>query len=169
MSVENRHLERGEEKRKKRVFFFKPPHTAVMEVIQVGDDPSSSNFVSVTGLLPKKKFRTASCSGCYDFLGNQELHTSAISDFGGRRNRRNRRRSESVKHSQCFSSRAAPKFQETAFFKLRSHGDRAEERRKRWKSRQLEMDPKFSDVAPQSLPVFNPCSHDDLWEEGDGN
>ena len=53
MSVENRHLERGEEKRKKRVF-FKPPHTAVMEVIQVGDDPSSSNFVSVTGLLPKK-------------------------------------------------------------------------------------------------------------------
>ena len=114
-------------------------------------------------------FGTASCSGCYDFLGNQELHTSGITNFGGHRNRRNRRHYESVKHSQCFSSRTAPKFQETAFFKLRSHGDRAEERRKRWKSRRLEMDPKFSDVAPHSLPVFNPCSHDDLWEEGDGN
>ena len=60
MSVENRHLERGEEKRKKKKsFFLKPPHTAVMEVIQVADDPSSSNFVSVTGLLPKKNLEPA--------------------------------------------------------------------------------------------------------------
>ena len=54
-------IRKGEKRKreKKKFFFVKPPHTAVMEVIQVGDDPSSSNFVSVTGLLPKKNLEPA--------------------------------------------------------------------------------------------------------------
>ena len=40
--------------------------------------------------------------------GNQELHASAITDFGGRRNRRNRSQYKSVELFRCISSRIVP-------------------------------------------------------------